>query len=430
MARHERAVDPAAGPLQRFAYELRKARAEAGNPTYRALAKTAGYSATTLSEAAGGLRKPTLEVVLAYVGACGGDVDEWRRRWYELDTELSDRRAAGPPELAGTPADLPEPATTPPDAAEPATASTQAAEPAATPVDHPGPPVPPPLSDPPRPGASARPRWRRRAVIASTAAVAVTAAVGIGEARWPRHQQPAGTASPTAGSCPKLPRHPAFTATTYGPGARARTGAARDQPSPYMIPTNCVVGFTGYCLGQMVYDATGEVPDVRWFKLEDGNVVSSAVVHGNPPETVKPSRCEHDRPSPDAVALAVSADPDRPGGMVLSATGANLDLVGFAVSYGQTPGRDGTREWKQVGFTAAKDGLFTVALAGAPATAAAAGGQAVVAATACLGGDDPTDVVDVKAVRLDPLTASEQHPPLDRRELTAAGRAACQYPTS
>src|SRR5207247_519453 len=61
VARHERPVDPDAGPLQAFAHDLRTLRAQAGSPTYRALAKTAGYSATTLSEAAGGVRKPSLD---------------------------------------------------------------------------------------------------------------------------------------------------------------------------------------------------------------------------------------------------------------------------------------------------------------------------------------------------------------------------------
>src|SRR3954466_10069950 len=85
VARQERAVDPLDGPLQAFAYDLRKVRADAGLPTYRALAKVAGFSATTLSEAAGGMRKPTLDVVLAYVGACHGDTDYWRCRWEALN---------------------------------------------------------------------------------------------------------------------------------------------------------------------------------------------------------------------------------------------------------------------------------------------------------------------------------------------------------
>lgn len=74
-------MDPAAGPVQRFAFELRKLRAEADGITYRSLAQRAGYSVTTLSQAAAGEQLPTLPVVLAYAGACGGDLAEWEARW-------------------------------------------------------------------------------------------------------------------------------------------------------------------------------------------------------------------------------------------------------------------------------------------------------------------------------------------------------------
>ncbi|MFB7928237.1 helix-turn-helix domain-containing protein [Streptomyces sp. NPDC056039] len=85
--RHEVPVDPAAGPVQRFAFELRKLRAEADGITYRALALRAGYSVTTLSQAAGGERLPTLPVALAYAQACGGDPAEWEARWKEAVEE-------------------------------------------------------------------------------------------------------------------------------------------------------------------------------------------------------------------------------------------------------------------------------------------------------------------------------------------------------
>ncbi|WND23064.1 hypothetical protein RI060_39525 [Streptomyces janthinus] len=85
--RHEVPVDPAAGPVQRFAFELRKLRAEADGITYRSLAQRAGYSVTTLAQAAGGERLPTLPVALAYAGACGGDPAEWEARWKEAVEE-------------------------------------------------------------------------------------------------------------------------------------------------------------------------------------------------------------------------------------------------------------------------------------------------------------------------------------------------------
>ncbi|MDQ0753400.1 WD40 repeat protein/transcriptional regulator with XRE-family HTH domain [Streptomyces africanus] len=85
--RHEVPVDPAAGPVQRFAFELRKLRAEADGITYRSLAQRAGYSVTTLAQAAGGERLPTLPVALAYAEACGGDPAEWEARWKEAVEE-------------------------------------------------------------------------------------------------------------------------------------------------------------------------------------------------------------------------------------------------------------------------------------------------------------------------------------------------------
>lgn len=80
-------MDPAAGPVQRFAFELRKLRAEAGGITYRSLARRAGYSVTTLSQAAAGKQLPTLPVALAYAKACGGDPAEWEARWKEAAEE-------------------------------------------------------------------------------------------------------------------------------------------------------------------------------------------------------------------------------------------------------------------------------------------------------------------------------------------------------
>ncbi|MEV0005157.1 helix-turn-helix domain-containing protein [Micromonospora sp. NPDC050980] len=81
MARAERPLDPTAGPLQAFAADLRALRDRAGRPTYQALARRAHRSASSLSEAAGGRRLPTLDTTLAYVRALGGDETEWTARW-------------------------------------------------------------------------------------------------------------------------------------------------------------------------------------------------------------------------------------------------------------------------------------------------------------------------------------------------------------
>lgn len=81
MGRPEKPVDPQAGPVQRLAWQLRQLREGAGSPSYRALARRAHYSASTLADAAKGDRLPSLEVTLAYAEACGGDPGQWRALW-------------------------------------------------------------------------------------------------------------------------------------------------------------------------------------------------------------------------------------------------------------------------------------------------------------------------------------------------------------
>ncbi|MFD7558114.1 hypothetical protein ACFV9E_26670 [Streptomyces sp. NPDC059835] len=89
MPRPERPLDLDTGPLTRFAADLRKLREAAGRPPYRALAKRAHYSSTTLSDAAGGHRFPSLAVTLAYVEACRGDRGAWEARWHAVAAELA-----------------------------------------------------------------------------------------------------------------------------------------------------------------------------------------------------------------------------------------------------------------------------------------------------------------------------------------------------
>ncbi|WP_182874535.1 helix-turn-helix domain-containing protein [Microbispora sp. H10670] len=108
MGRPERDLSPEEGPVQAFAVALRRLREEAGTPTYRALAERAHYSATVLSRAAGGRVLPSLEVTLAFVRACGGDEDEWTRRWHRVSAEIADA-----PETSGG-----EPPSPAPDAGE------------------------------------------------------------------------------------------------------------------------------------------------------------------------------------------------------------------------------------------------------------------------------------------------------------------------
>ncbi|MEI5098703.1 hypothetical protein RB200_08580 [Streptomyces sp. PmtG] len=81
MGRREKPVDPAAGPVERFAHELRELRRAAGAPTYRAMAARSEYSVTALAYAVAGEKLPSLAVALAYVEACGGDPGDWEPRW-------------------------------------------------------------------------------------------------------------------------------------------------------------------------------------------------------------------------------------------------------------------------------------------------------------------------------------------------------------
>ena len=96
MGRPENPVDPEAGPVERLAWELRRLRAEAGGPSYRTLAKKAHYSVSTLAAATKGDRLPSLEVLLAFAEACGGEHAEWEARW-RATMEASEKRAGEDP---------------------------------------------------------------------------------------------------------------------------------------------------------------------------------------------------------------------------------------------------------------------------------------------------------------------------------------------
>ncbi|WP_432037917.1 hypothetical protein [Streptomyces cucumeris] len=103
MGRREKPIDPGAGPVQRFAFELRKLRQEAGSPTYRVMAREAEYSTAALARAAAGETLPSLPLTLAYVKACGAELADWERRWHAARSEeaaqspASDEESADPP---------------------------------------------------------------------------------------------------------------------------------------------------------------------------------------------------------------------------------------------------------------------------------------------------------------------------------------------
>lgn len=386
MARQERPVDPTAGPLQSFAHELRKLRVEGGSPTYRALARKTGYSASTLSEAAGGIRKPTLDVLLAYVGALGGDQDEWRERWQALDGGPERAPAAGVQE------------------------AERADGPAVLPV--PDRPVPDDGRGRPRSWVTGR---------LALGAVLVLAIVAVGATWLARRGGSATAADPVAtGSpgCPAVPGTATFTATTYASGAKVRQGPARTERELYAVPAGCKIGLTGYCLGEPITDATAGTPDVRWFMVAGGGVVASAVVHGNPPAGTGVSRCPGDRPAPSAITLAVSTDQAEPGRVTLNARGSGVDVVGYAANYADG---QGSPSWHQIGLTGPDDEGFAMfwRIDRLPA-----GAKPIVAAAACLGGEGPTAAVDLRT-----FPANRTASPTAAQRTAAAG-AACLYPVA
>ena len=87
-------MDPDAGPVQRFAHELRLLRQKAGSPSYREMSQHTGVSVTTLSRAAAGERLPSAAVTRAYARACDADPGEWEARWKEAAEEAAGVQAA------------------------------------------------------------------------------------------------------------------------------------------------------------------------------------------------------------------------------------------------------------------------------------------------------------------------------------------------
>jgi WD40 repeat protein/transcriptional regulator with XRE-family HTH domain len=92
VGRPELPVDPAAGPVQRLAHDLRELRRSAGGVSYRTMAKKAGFSVATLAKAASGERLPSLAVLRAYVRACGADPVLWEARWAEAEALAGEER--------------------------------------------------------------------------------------------------------------------------------------------------------------------------------------------------------------------------------------------------------------------------------------------------------------------------------------------------
>jgi len=482
VARTPRPLDPNDGPLEAFAFELRRLRTKAGEPTYRAMAKLAGFSATTLSEAAGGFRKPSLDVTLAFVGVCGGDVDAWARRWYALDDQLAMKDAATIGRAVGGDNGAGE--TEPEDAVQAAAraragsgyaggAGASAAAGTRTGADTGA--SPGPATEAASSSSSSRwsgpLRWYAIGIATAVGVAAIVFALRIPSAAssdaadtkpspTPASSSPTAASSPTpsgsasassstsastsaspatalpvaTGACStSAATNAAFSGNTYGDGANVRAGASTKTPVVLHYLPGCVLSFSGYCIGQVQNDLTAGSPDSRWFELLGGGVVPSATVHGNPPASMKPGACPGSTPGPSSITLSVLSDTGSPGFVRLQAGGSHVQIVGYAAYYVTAGSTTAAPTWHQLGLAQTSGGSLTVPwhlslIKGSQAEVLPSDATGVpVVAVACLGGGGPTSVISARGVPLaGPATA--QPLALSAPDLVAAERAACRYP--
>lgn len=84
-----RALDPGAGPIERFACQLRALRAAAAEPAFWKMARRCDVSKSALAAAVAGRQMPSERVTRGFVRACGGDWPSWRQRWMSVVAELA-----------------------------------------------------------------------------------------------------------------------------------------------------------------------------------------------------------------------------------------------------------------------------------------------------------------------------------------------------
>ena len=90
MGRPEKPPDPLVGPLAEFAVGLQALRRAVGDPSFEALGRRSDHSASDVAAAVSGRVVPSFAMTLAFVRACGGDEEEWARRWHSLQERLGD----------------------------------------------------------------------------------------------------------------------------------------------------------------------------------------------------------------------------------------------------------------------------------------------------------------------------------------------------
>ena len=87
MGRPQKPLDRDGSAVREFAFWLRDLRKRSGL-TYDQLGKNAHYATSTVQAATAGNRLPTLRVTMAIVKACGGDMQQWRDYWTQIQRAL------------------------------------------------------------------------------------------------------------------------------------------------------------------------------------------------------------------------------------------------------------------------------------------------------------------------------------------------------
>jgi hypothetical protein len=88
VGRKLRPLNPAAGPVERFACELRALRAAAGDVPFWKMARRCELSKSALAAAAAGYALPSARVAQQFVEICGGDWPWWRERLVQAHEDL------------------------------------------------------------------------------------------------------------------------------------------------------------------------------------------------------------------------------------------------------------------------------------------------------------------------------------------------------
>ncbi|MEU6236239.1 helix-turn-helix transcriptional regulator [Kitasatospora sp. NPDC047058] len=295
---------------ERFAAELRRLRQDAGQPSFRTMAKDAGsISHTTLYEAASGSRLPSWPTTRAYVRACGGDETEWQRRWSAAaGAEPSrDARAVAPPPataLPTAPAPPPGPATPPAPVVPPAPAIPPA--PARPPA---GPPVPFPSAHA-GPPSHGRRFWAHAVTLLVGTLLGICSTLGVLALRGPVATAPPPQDCPTGD--PEDSRAAAHDAGPAGRSAgrvRRATDRADAEPVPSWVARPAA--------GQEVISATGVVlPVVAPVARGDALIVTMMLTSTCPGNvTITDTRGDRFEPAGDVI------DPRRHRVLVFAAFG-------------------------------------------------------------------------------------------------------------